>query len=226
MQVSPSTIDWASLHPGELPSSTTTVALDRVTLCRDYKLNATCNSSALICTIVPNEKVRFDHHEEESATPIAQELGQLTVRLRESVEPVTSRQDILITVSCQGVDRARLMVPVTWKIAPIIEVSPSRGSLGLRKPGEPTRFHVILRSEKPTPFRVRSVNCDDREAFLEFHQEILSDTQHRLILDLRMPKVVGVWRTTARVETDREGAENLAIPLSAIIEDGASERED
>ena len=69
----------------------------------------------------------------------------MTLRVHAGFDPVRLRSVIRMSLKCGGEEREVLDVPVSWNVEPLIQVTPSRISLGIQHPGRLVSTSLILR---------------------------------------------------------------------------------
>ncbi len=213
LRTEPPAVEEAQLIPGV----GATLALDLwqtdLPLCDRCEL-VTLDDSALIeCHVEPTAMAATADGHQGTANA---KVGTVRVRLLASDEIQVYRQRVSLIVRCGADDRARIDVPLVWSVRPIVEITPRRLSLGLCRPGDRSAQKLVLSTRDGAPFRVLKITCDDPALQAIRHDD---DARPRHVVEFAVepPGHEGPWQASLRIETDRDEARTLDVPISALV---------
>ncbi|HWE39097.1 MAG TPA: DUF1573 domain-containing protein [Isosphaeraceae bacterium] len=215
LRVEPAAVSFSTLAPGQGSDGRQFDVLGKqFALCDRCELRVEPDSPLISAEYQADPSMlREDHGAGRRADT---RLGALRVRLLGSLDSRSYDQTVLLSVTCGGEERDRILIPVRWNVGSAIEPSPSRLALGPCRPGELFHKTVLLRSAK-TPFRVLSVTCEEGASLAGVRHSKDARRIQAVNIDLRTPERPGPWRSMLHITTDCDEARELVIPVSALM---------
>lgn len=208
-------IEIHAVRAGEELGRSVPLHLDGMTRCPRCQLLVTSPASSISCTL--REVVASDGAHDGRSPRDSAPIGRLDLKIQPPEDTQLHREVISVVIRCGDELRASLSLPLAWRVAPILQSSPERLSLGISEPGGRHSRKLILRSGEGRSFRLLGVSCPEANTLVAARHPAGSDALHAIELDLKVPGVEGPWRSTLSVETDHPGAERISIPVSALV---------
>jgi len=205
------------LRLGQGFSNDLTISARDIVLCPNCRIEAKSDSPAVQCEFASKSLVSDSRTDRHEGKPRSGPLGTLRVEIEGSSEPRDYRQSINVRIVCKEQERARLTIPASWTVQPVVSLSPSRLSLGLRRPGERVTTRVMLHGSDGSPFLIHEIACGEPEALVGSTKEKSATPVQSITLEFQVPDTVGPWRSAVVLRTDLEGASELTLPVSALI---------
>jgi Peptidase C39 family/Protein of unknown function (DUF1573) len=214
----PRDFDFGQMRPGESRIIESEIRSNGLALCRQCGLFAETASPLVHPAVVAADGHDLPTEHTRAEPTLTRTLGSLRVGVNAGVDPTRARDYILLRVRCRTEERGRLAIPVTWSVAPIVSIAPSRLSFGLSRPGDPVRGRCVIRSVQQSAFRVLKVECRWTDGLCKTNYAVSPSPTHTLDITATPSKEPGPWRASLLIQTDHPGAESLELPVSGFVE--------
>jgi len=147
---------------------------------------------------------------------VATLTGVLNLRVHAGMSMESSNQAVEMTLPCRKIPRARLVVPIAWRVSPRIEVVPNRIFLGSAERGSTVSRRVVVRANDGA-FSGEVLVENRTGAALERVTKVTNDENMTIIeIVVRYPDRSGPWRESLAVWVDGRGGEPVLLPISGI----------
>ncbi len=216
VRVEPASCEWSRLRRGETAERSLEVIVNGLGLCPSCRIEFGPGSGVLSGEVIPVDGARTGHAS-PPVGPSNRVIARLVARARAIGELGARREESILSIRCGEEERARVAVPASWSVTAPVEVAPERLSLGSCRPGDRIERKVLLGSDDGQPFRVGRVACGQDGVVGSIDRGGESKVRHRLDPTFQVPEVDGPWRADLVIETDREDAGRLVIPVSALV---------
>lgn len=145
-------------------------------------------------------------HVEIEAGPLDQEFSEATVTT--------------LSVLCRAEVRARLILPVSWRVTPLITHAPRRLYFGVVTPRAELIRQLTVRSSDGSEFRVLGLEAEGIECSMirEIDDAEATSAIHVLDLKLVTPDALGSWAGKLRLQTDLDRQPELIVPVAGVVE--------
>lgn len=193
----PETFSFSRTRRGSSPESNITVTLAG----ENWKiLKAACESHFVECRVRPLDSAS------------GQVSFQVTARLRPDLPVGDWFTTVWLTTDHPSL--ARLSIPLTVEVTPLLTVSPQVVDLGLVKSGAQADARVIVRADRP--FRILEVDGTDSQVTVKGNLSRAASV-HVLAIHLKASKP-GAWSKKLKVVTDLKEDNQLEFEVTARFE--------
>lgn len=205
------------LKPGECLTVQEPVFLDGLGLCPRCKVVLTADTSQIKARLETNDMALQSTRGHAKTPPEKILVGNVHLTVKGQIDPKMYRDQLALSLECDKEERARYLLPITWNVAPIVMVSPSRISLGSTLPGDVVRQTVILRSTRSQGFHIKGVRDGDHRLDGQIVRADEAIPLQIINFAVRAPRKEGPWRSMIYFLTDHEESTSIMIPISGIV---------
>lgn len=217
-----SALNLPPVLPGEAIEHILPIQLTGLSLCQSCRLQSRSGSRSIAVEAEPLMAERSSSHERVAVPDGPRVIGQLRIKFHPQVEESFYTDSARLELICGDDRRASCTLPISWSVAPPIQIAPSRVYVGESGPGQVITTRVVLHSRKGQPFRVLGLAADGRASITTPACPSAPDVIQHLEVTLTAPQSDGAWRTIERVRTDSPGAEDVALAVSGIVTRGGA----
>ncbi len=206
----------------ELGASASTVLELRnrgLALCRECGVEIQTENNILSGKFVTDPLLKRSDDPTHSGTALGTDsrLGSVFLESTGKAEPGDFAQSAEIILRCQGIDRARLSIPVSWSIRPAFEILPARLWLGSTTPGGKIKHRVLVRSNDETRFRVISVAREAGPLKIASDYTRDTETEKSVELTIEAPDRKGIHRGLLEVAIEGKNQPRIRLPISLVV---------
>ncbi|MGC8640320.1 MAG: DUF1573 domain-containing protein [Isosphaeraceae bacterium] len=189
-----------------------------LTLCRDCRVQLAPDASTVSASFQPDTVPPGAGHYETTLSPTSDNrVGSILLSIPPGDEPKDFTQFLDVVLSCKGVERAKLTVPVYWSIRPPVEVHPARLWLGASPAGGKIGRSVVVRSNDNVPFRISSVSAKSGPFRVRGSFTSEAAPEKTVDLDVIAPSQSGIHRGVLDILIVGTAAAHLSLPVSLVV---------
>lgn len=206
-------------NAAEEAHSDVALILTDCSLCSACGITAIAASKQADCSFEWSRDVEMPGHDHDPGHAEGVRIG--TLRIQPLTNPsVGEHGDIIYAkLVCGETERAQVTIPISWVIAPALQVAPPRVSLGLCRPADQVRRSLLLRSTDGSPLRVEDIDSSEADTLLESSASQSDPSMAKISLVFRVPdQARDVWKGHLTIKTNHPEARVIHVPFSGLLE--------
>ena len=205
-----------SIQPNQQYTTSQNIFLDNINLCDSCNIIAESEQTSIDLKVVMEENLRARSHSTPLSPGRKHKVGKLSIKLPANIDYNVYKDNITLSLKCGTDLRAQFTLPISWKVAPSLTVSPNRLFLGTLPSEQIVSQTLVLRTAGAEPFAILKVEADRPNLLQSWECDPNPDSSKVLTLKFRTPEENGAWRSHVTVSTTSQKTSTAKIPVSGI----------
>jgi hypothetical protein len=203
---SPASLDFGTLLPGE-------AAEQFVTVVDNDSGTSPCKIDRVVCS--PSKRLGIFDEENQSVTGSPASAGKYRIRLDAGAS--SGRRNGKVLLYFADCSESWISLPVSWRVQPLIEVTPGSLYLGHGKPGEIRTGRIVISSRRSEHLEVSDIFLAENSLQEAIEMERLTKHSILLILKLRLPSKPGITQTDLVINCTGPVEHTIRVPVSGSV---------
>ena len=163
-----------------------------------------------------SSKINYEKQHDATLDTV-KDLGRLKVVLFPRDGNMQYYRMVQLNLTCQGVIRERLNLPVRWSFDSSMLIIPQRLFLGQLTAGETVKKEILLKAKNNRKFEIKSVSIQPHTMNIITENQAEADDERLISVSFQAGSKTGPWLGSLTIETNLEKDGVFEIPVSCII---------